>query len=360
LSPSSNIILSPYVKNCEVIEHQMPVRNLRYPFFNAKGLFGKTFNLFILNLYALYMLLRCRPLAIHAGQILSSGVIGFLLKKIFKVPYFLWVYGGETSDAYTKSKLLFSLMERIISAADKIITNSPYVTNEFKEFGLSESRIVEILPAVNNTTFVPRSGPDLLALKQFVSGKKVLLTVARLTPRKGHDLVLKALKELLKKYPDLVYLIVGNGVDEKRLRAMAHELSIHENVHFAGYVDDEVLPSFYNLCDIYVMPNREDLNTTDSVEGFGISFIEASACGKPVIGGRSGGAGAAVVDGKTGYLVNPFDHHELESKIMYLIERPDLCRQMGKNGRSRVENDFTWQQRSEKIEALHNNYASTH
>jgi len=128
LSPNENIILSPYVKNCEIIDHRMPILTSRYPFLKKEGRFRKIINLLILNPFSLYMLFQCKPRAIHAGQILSSGVVGLIFKRVFNVPYFLWVYGGETSEAYTKSRLLFSLVRRIISAAAQIITYTPYVT----------------------------------------------------------------------------------------------------------------------------------------------------------------------------------------------------------------------------------------
>ena len=125
---------------------------------------------------------------------------------------------------------------------------------------------------------------------------------------------------------------------------------------FSGYAEEKDLPRYYNLCDVYVMPNREVLSTTDSIEGFGISFIEASACGKPVIGGRSGGAEAAVADGETGFLVDPPSVHELTSKIKLLIEDGNLAKRMGMKGRQRVEREFSWKDRARVISQLHKEY----
>jgi phosphatidylinositol alpha-1,6-mannosyltransferase len=167
-------------------------------------------------------------------------------------------------------------------------------------------------------------------------------------PRKGHDLVLGALS-LLEDIPSLHYVIVGSGEDRGRLEAIIEEKGLRGRVTFAGRVDDNDLPDYYRLCDIYVMPNREVLDSTDSVEGFGISFIEANACGKPSIGGRSGGAAAAVEDGVTGYLVDPEDPRELAEKIRHLIEHPETASEMGEAGRQRVVEHFSWEDRARAL-----------
>jgi phosphatidylinositol alpha-1,6-mannosyltransferase len=176
----------------------------------------------------------------------------------------------------------------------------------------------------------------------------VLLTVARLARRKGHDLVLRALP-LLGDIADLRYVIVGGGEDLARLEEIVRRNGLEESVIFAGRVPEHELPDYYRLCDLYVMPNREVTEVTDSLEGFGISFIEASACGKPAIAGRSGGTDAAVADGETGYLVDPEDPAELASKIRLLLNDPGLRAEMGRKGRERVERDFTWRQRAEEL-----------
>lgn len=356
MSQEKNVIAAPRVKGYGVTDSQVPSRTLRYPFVSNVSLFGKTVNLITLFFYTLVVVIRFGVRATHAGQALSPGIVCLLLEKLFNLPYFLWVYGGETTRAYTKSKILFFFMKRVISNSEKIITNSPFVTEEFERFGIAKTKIVEILPAVDSSVFSPETISRELIKGYQASGRKILLTVSRLTERKGHDSVLRALVKLIAYHPEILYLIVGKGPDEKRLRSLVTDLGLEKHVVFAGFVEDRDLPHYYNLCDVYVMPNREVLSTTDSIEGFGISFIEANACAKPVIGGRSGGVGAAIVDGETGFLVDPSDIDELTERIKLLLDNTSLAIEMGIKGRVRAEREFSWNERAGKISQLHERY----
>ena len=109
-----------------------------------------------------------------------------------------------------------------------------------------------------------------------------MLTIARLDERKGHDTVIRALAVLESDFPELVYLVPSKGREEGRLRDIAKDLGVEGKVKFLGFVPNESLPALYNLCDVYVMPNRitQDTELAGDVEGFGIAFIEASACAK--------------------------------------------------------------------------------
>ena len=162
--------------------------------------------------------------------------------------------------------------------------------------------------------------------------------VARLASRKGHAQVLRTLAQLVPTHPTAHYLIVGDGPDEGRLRQMVRELGLEAHVTFAGYVPEEELNHYYDVADVYVMPSRPE---GDTVEGFGLVFIEAGARGLPVIGGRHGGVQEAIVDGQTGYLVDPLDRDEIARRILELIEHPALRRMLGKQGRKRVLSEFT-------------------
>jgi phosphatidylinositol alpha-1,6-mannosyltransferase len=285
---------------------------------------------------------------IHAGQILSCGPIGLFFQKVFGIPCFLWLYGGETTPAYRRSRREETLVGHLLRGCRYLVTNSPATTREFVEYGIPGDKLIEILPGVDSRVFTPGPKPESLVRTYGVEGKRVLLTVARLAKRKGHDLVLRALP-FLAGHHDLHYLIVGAGEDRPRLEALAGETGLENRVTFAGWVEDRDLPDYYRLADIYVMPNREVLEVTDSLEGFGISFIEAAACGIPAIAGKSGGTGAAVLDRETGYLVDPENPRELADRIRLLLDSPDLRSEMGRKGRERVEREFGWERRAREL-----------
>jgi phosphatidylinositol alpha-1,6-mannosyltransferase len=179
-----------------------------------------------------------------------------------------------------------------------------------------------------------------LAGRLGVHNRPVVLTVGRLVERKGHDIVLHALTRLIAKVPDVAYVVVGSGPNEIRLRQLATKLGLSPyTALFCGSVDAAELPTFYKLCDVFVMPNRE---VGSDIEGFGIVFLEAGAAGKPVIGGRSGGTSDAVLDGVTGFLVDPRSVSAVADAMLMLLENPVLAADLGDAGRRRVLASFQY------------------
>ena len=347
--PDRMLVLTPRVEGDRDADRMAAFRPLRFrTFFSGRA--GKMCATFIMAVRAALLVIFRGVREIHAGQILSCGPIGLVFQKLFGVPCFLWLYGGETTAAYKRHPAEEWLVNALIRGCRFLVTISPATTREFLEFGIPAARIIEITPAVDSAVFTPGPRPERLVARHSLEGKRVLVTVARLAMRKGHDLVLRALAQMRDR-ADVRYVAVGAGEDRARLERTASELGVADSVIFAGWVDARELPDYYRLADIYVMPNREVPEVTDSLEGFGISFIEAAASGKPAIGGRSGGAFDAVVDGETGFLVDPGDPSGLAEKIRLLLDDPALCAEMGKKGRERVLRGFTWRQRAEQLAA---------
>lgn len=200
----------------------------------------------------------------------------------------------------------------------------------------------EFFPVTNET-----ESQRVAELRQRLGGRDhvLILTLARIIERKGQDLVIRALARLARDRPELAhqarYVIAGRGPEQEllRLEKLAAGLGVADRVHFAGYVATEDMRFVYNACDIYVMASR--VVSGQDVEGFGITFLEAAACGKPVIGGHSGGVPDAIADGETGFLVDPEDPAELAVYLARLIEHPRLRRRMGEAGLNRVRTQFS-------------------
>jgi phosphatidylinositol alpha-1,6-mannosyltransferase len=163
--------------------------------------------------------------------------------------------------------------------------------------------------------------------------------------------VIRALPAVLKQVPDAAYLLVGDGPDRRRLEQLARKHGVADAVVFAGEVPNQELPDYYNLCDAFVMLSRDRcLKTGGSLgEGFGIVFLEAAACGKPAVGGRSGGIPEAVSDGVSGLLADPLDVPAVAQTITQLLQDPDLAHRLGEQGRKRVMEQFTWQRSCEDL-----------
>jgi len=166
-----------------------------------------------------------------------------------------------------------------------------------------------------------------------------LLSVARLTRHKGIDITLQALARLSPRHPDLRYAVVGTGEEREALEDEARGLGVAERVRFLTDVPDRDLPALYNCAEIYLGVSRL---MEQRVEGFGISLAEASACGVPVIAGRSGGIPAAVRDGETGLLVDAERAEAVAEAIGRLLGDAALRARLGAAGRRAVESHYNW------------------
>ncbi len=209
--------------------------------------------------------------------------------------------------------------------------------------GLRPSQILVLPNGVDPSCFRPGMDASAIRRRHGLEGMLVILTLARVVERKGHDLVIRAMPQILQQVPNARYLIVGpdeNG-EKDRLRLLAKDLGVGSALVFEGVLAADDVPLYYNACDVYVMPSRT-IDRTGDTEGFGITFLEANACGKPVIGGRSGGVGDAVEDGVTGHLVDPADPDELARRIVQLLLDPESAARMGEAGRERVVALYNW------------------
>jgi phosphatidylinositol alpha-1,6-mannosyltransferase len=158
------------------------------------------------------------------------------------------------------------------------------------------------------------------------------------------------LPKLIRRYPNVRYLVVGKGPEENNLKRLASEVAVSEFVEFVGFVPDSQINAYYNLADIVVMPNREERD--GDLEGFGMVFLEGNAAGKPVVGGRSGGAPEAVVHGETGMLVNSLDEDELLRTLGDLVASSDLRNRLGAAGLKRAREEFGWNSRAAKLRKI--------
>ena len=236
-------------------------------------------------------------------------------------------------------------------AADLCLGVSRFSADLLIEAGIPRERVQVLNNGVDTAYFHPVTDGEELEriheLRRRLGGDDhvLILTLARVIERKGQDMVIRALAELQARRPEIVggarYVIAGRGPEGElqRLQRLADNLGVTDAVVFWGYVAAGEMRIFYNACDVYVMASR--VVAGQDVEGFGITFLEAAACAKPVIGGRSGGVPDAIADEETGFLVNPDDPRELAERLERLIADPDLRRRMGDAGLSRVRERFT-------------------
>ncbi len=296
-----------------------------------------------------------QPDMIHAGDLYPPGVIALALKRWLGLPYLIYCHGEEITQT-ERYRYQPRVRNVIYQEASVVVAACEFARKHLVRLGIPEGRICKITPGVDYEQFAPKS-PDPELLDRFsLRGKKVLLTVSRLWPRKGHEAVMRAVARILSDVPDMRYLIVGKGPEEEKLRRLAFELGLTDQIVFVGFVPQEQLSDFYNLCDVFVMANREEEESGD-VEGFGMVFLEANAAGKPVIGGRSGGTEDSILDGVTGFRVNPDNVDEVASALKKLLTDPALCRKLGEAGLARARREFGWEEKARILRQASRNAA---
>jgi len=189
---------------------------------------------------------------------------------------------------------------------------------------------------------VERFRPDLetrdIRAALGIGDRPLAVCVSRLVARKGQDVLIRAMPAIRARVPDAALLIVGGGPDEDRLRSMA---AGSNDVFFSGQVGEDDLPRYYAVGDVFAMPCRTRLGGLE-VEGWGNVFIEAAACGKPVVVGDSGGAREALVDGETGILVDGARVEAVADAVASLLADPERAAAMGTAGRARVLRSHRW------------------
>jgi phosphatidylinositol alpha-1,6-mannosyltransferase len=280
----------------------------------------------------------------------GEGYVGMLARRLLGLPYVMFAHGNEML-ALRDSKWPPAL--HAVQTANAILANSRYTASLVRDLGVSPSRVMVVRPGCDADHFSPAAGREDTRERLMKCSKAsfVVLTVGNLVERKGHDMVLHAIAALKGKIPELVYVISGAGPHDVVLQRTAAELGISDRVRFVGRIPTADLPALYAASDVFAMPSRLREQARD-VEGFGIVFVEASACGIPVIGGRSGGIEDAVVHDQTGMLVEPGDEAALAAAIEALWRNPQMRAAFGAAGRQRVVSELTWTHFADRVGAV--------
>ena len=286
----------------------------------------------------------------HCGNIRPVGYAVSWVHARLGIPYIIYVNGGDLlreQRKTAKSLVKRATARRILGQASGIAATSQWVADLAR--AVLEQVGVEAIPPIAALDLGTDPGifsPDrdtsarVLRAKWGVGDAPLMVTVARLVPHKGQDTGIRALAHLSKNFPSLRYLLVGEGHDEPRLRALATELGVASRVIFAGPVDDADLPEAYATSNIYLGASR--LDNSVNVEGFGISFLEASASGLPVVAGDSGGVRSAVRDGVTGVVVPPESVDAVAAAVARFLRDPVRSGVFGAAGRRAVEEHYNW------------------
>ncbi len=334
------------------------------------------------------------------GQVLPLGYSAWLWQKIKKTPYLIFTHGLDILLPQSRRWKRFWLL-KILSGAKAVVANSQFTALELKKLGLSEKKIEIIYPTVDSEFFRPTREEERRGCPAF----PYILSVGRLVRRKGFDRVIEVLPRLIKFSPDVRYVLAGRGPDREYLRKKAVANGVAERVIFLEDADDTALRHLYQQCRVLALPCRrlgvcrrlpysaaiekfwlqivqfastyfsqirfsalhnfrskffnfatKEQSATDpvgpDVEGLGTVILEAAACGKPVVVGKSGGAPEAVKHGYSGFLVDPDSPDELAQALIKILTDQDFARHLGEYGRQMVLEKFVIAREVEKLKKL--------
>lgn len=269
------------------------------------------------------------------GELYALSWLARTLKTLKKIPCLFYIHGEEITTG-SVSRFYGRQALQVLGEAKAITAVSCFTRDELIKKNFNSERIHVLPNGVDLAKFnhAQNHASEIIS-RHRLTGKKVMLTVGRIERRKGHDVVIQALPLISQHVPNVVYLVVGIGSDVDRLQELCRKYQVTERVIFAGLVSEQELASYYYACDLFVMPNRT-LENGDT-EGFGLVFLEANACGKPVIGGRAGGVPEAVLHNQTGLLVNGESVHEFAEAAIRLLTDENFARQLAENGYHRAQ-----------------------
>jgi phosphatidylinositol alpha-1,6-mannosyltransferase len=263
--------------------------------------------------------------------------------------YGVLVHGGDVLKelhAIHHSPLSRKTARALLKSAAAVVANSNWTREQaqkvLRELGLDPiAERVKVVPlGTDPEQFRPGLETTEVRSRYRLNGKRWAITVARLEPYKGVDTALHAVAKVRQQGIELHYVVVGEGKKRNAYRKMAEDLRIDDAVRFVGAVPESDLAALYNAAECYIGVSRRADHT--HVEGFGVALSEASACGLPVIAGRSGGLAEAVTDGETGLVVDPEDSVAVADALGRVLSDQLLARRLGQGGRKSIETYYNW------------------
>jgi phosphatidylinositol alpha-1,6-mannosyltransferase len=264
---------------------------------------------------------------------------------------FQWYHGNELFDRHLGNGKWAAKLDDLMHRCSANIAVSDYTAALLARHYPACPRVHTVHLGIDNKRFRPPVSADRAKADLGLQGKRVILSLARLVKRKGQHLVIKGLARM-NDLDNIVYIVAGKGSYEMALKALTERLGLIHHVRFVGFVPEKEKVKYFQACDIYAMPSKSEEGLGD-VEGFGLTYLEANACGKPVIGGRQGGCLEAVADGESGLLVDPDSEEQMAAALDRLLRDNALYQQISEQGLKRAREAFSWEASCRRLVALY-------
>jgi phosphatidylinositol alpha-1,6-mannosyltransferase len=281
------------------------------------------------------------PLGLMAPDFKRAGI-----KKIAAL-----THGHEAG--WSGILILRQILKRIYKHLDVVTYLGEYSRKRLAPLMPASVEFVRLTPGVDTNLFHPRVKKDKeeLLAKYGLRDKQVIFCVSRLMPRKGQDQLIEIWPKLLQRNPKAHLVLSGGGPYRRTLLRKVKIKNLQDHVTFLGRLTQAELARHYGMSEIFAMPNRTR-NFGLDVEGLGLVYLEAAACGLPTIGGKAGGVPDALIEESSGYLIKPKSKKELVSRLDFLLQNPQVAYSMGEAGRDWIVLNWQWAMRREQLKQL--------
>ncbi len=334
--PEETVVYAPETKGDAAIDAATPWKVIRR---KPYWLLWPHWLRMLLQVYALVKQEKIATIYVH--QVLPGGHVARIIKKLLKVPYIVFLHGTDLDRALALPSKRKHFI-KIITEAHSVVVNSSFLAEKFNKAVFLPTPVRVLNPAPADYFFETIDPEKIKRLKSQLAlqGKKVLLSVGRMVPGKGYTTLTRLLPRLLEKFPDLVWICIGDGPEKPKVIDMATKTNVQQVIRFLGSVEQKELPLFYQAADLFVL-----LTGTDSTaeEGWGTVFLEAAASGLAVVAGNVGGTPEAVIDKSTGVLVPTNNDEAILGGITELLLDSERAKTLGHAAKTRAQNEFTWQ-----------------
>ncbi|MBL7022233.1 glycosyltransferase family 4 protein [Patescibacteria group bacterium] len=289
----------------------------------------------------LLLMLFNRSDYVWVGQILPIGTAAYICNRLFRKKYFVSLHGMDINLAQQNKP---GITRKILKNAELITVNSEYTKKRIIGWEEMAGKIEVVYPCPNvEMTEVDDSLIEQIKSSYRLEGKQIMLSVNRLTERKGTQDVIHIMPELLEKFPDLIYVVIGSGDYLPELKRIVQVKNLEKNILILTGVGNNELSAFYSIANLFIMPTIDD---GIDVEGFGIVYLEAGSFGVPVIATPVGGAREAVRDQVTGIYTSKTS---MVKDISSLLSNRGLAMEMGKKAKNIIKREYTYTAQSKKI-----------
>lgn len=338
LPATETVVLAPKAKGSAEFDASNPWKTHRvepyWPFFWPR--WSRLF-------FAVWKIIRKENIErIFIHNALPAGYVATFFDRFYKIPFTVFFHG---TDLLLGARFKKFKLAKICAKAEKIVVNSEFLRErletEFEELrGSKKVAVLHPSPGDLFFTKIPPEEIDRLKSRLSLSGKKIILSVARLGEGKGLPLLMSFLPEILAQIPNVVWLIIGDGPKKQMLLEQARKNSLQDVVRFLGPLPQEELPKYYQAADVFVLLTHTDEAMGE--EAWGTVFLEAAASGLAAVAGKTGGVEEAVEHGRTGLVLNVNRVSETIAAIVGLLRDDALSKKMGEEGKKRTENEFRW------------------